>query len=119
MLALDAAWLSAMYGRLYKPGLGDMLRETPFAPPAIAFYLLYALGVTILVVAGAAASASVSRAFMLGGLLGLVAYGTYDLSNYATLRAWPLMLTITDMAWGAVVTAISATAGYYAARTFG
>jgi uncharacterized membrane protein len=119
MLALDAAWLGTMYRRLYKPALGDMLRETPFAPPAIAFYLLSTLGVTVLVVAGAAASASLSRAIVFGGLLGLVAYGTYDLSNYATLRAWPLTLTVADIAWGAFVTSMSALAGYYAARTFG
>jgi uncharacterized membrane protein len=119
MLALDAAWLGTMYSRLYKPSLGELLRESPFLPPAIAFYLLYALGVTVLVVAGAAASASMPRALILGALLGLVAYGTYDLSNYATIRHWPLTLTIADMAWGAFATSMSALAGYLAARTFG
>jgi uncharacterized membrane protein len=72
-----------------------------------------------LVVAGAAASGSMSRALGLGALLGLVAYGTYDLTNHATLRDWPLSLTIADMAWGSFVTSMSALAGYYAARTFG
>jgi uncharacterized membrane protein len=52
----------------------------------------------------------------LGALLGLIAYGTYDLSNYATLRDWPLALTALDMAWGAVLSAMSATAGYLAAN---
>ncbi len=119
MLALDAAWLGTMYRRLYKPSLGAVLRDTPFLPPAILFYLLYAFGVTVLVVAGAASSASLSRAIMMGALLGVVAYGTYDLSNFATLRAWPLALTVVDMAWGAFATAIAASAGYFAARTFG
>ena len=55
----------------------------------------------------------------LGALLGLVAYGTYDLSNYATLQAWPAALTVIDMAWGAVLSAMSATAGYLAASRSG
>ena len=54
-------------------------------------------------------------AALLGALLGLVAYGTYDLTNLATLKGWPVTMTFVDMAWGAVLTAISATAGYYAA----
>jgi uncharacterized membrane protein len=119
MLALDAAWLSLMYKQLYKPGLRTIMRDAPSLPPAILFYLLYAFGITVLVVANAASSASLSRALLFGALLGLVAYGTYDLTNHATVRGWPLTLTVADMAWGACMTAIASMAGYFAARTFG
>jgi uncharacterized membrane protein len=54
-----------------------------------------------------------------GALLGLVAYGTYDLSNYSTLQGWPLALTAIDMAWGAVLSAVAALAGYLAASRGG
>lgn len=117
-LVLDAIWLSLSYRHLYKPGLGPMLRDAPMLAPAIAFYLLYALGITVLITAAAPADSSAIRALGLGALLGLVAYGTYDLSNLATLRGWPVMLTIADMGWGAIVTALSAGAGLWAARMF-
>lgn len=115
-LALDAAWLTTMYGRLYKPGLGAMLREQPSIAPAALFYLLYAAGVTLLVVASAS---SATRALGAGALFGLVAYGTYNLTNYATLRNWPLTVTAADMLWGAFATALAAAAGYWAARLLG
>lgn len=117
-LALDALWLGSMYERLYKPSIGALLRDTPAMAPAALFYLLYALGLTVLVIATAPAGSSIFRAMGLGAVLGLVAYGTYDLSNYATLRGWPLLLTIADMAWGTFATALAAGAGLWAARTF-
>ena len=107
MLALDAVWLTLAGPRLYRPALGDELAEN-FAPaPAVLFYLIYMAGLTTLS-AGRSKAESAAR----GALFGLSAYGTYDLTNQATLRQWPTYLTVADLAWG---TALSAVAAYAAA----
>lgn len=115
-LAIDAIWLSQMAGRLYRPLLGDLMADQVNLPAAIAFYLLYVAGVVIFVVQPALASGRWTTALALGALFGLVAYGTYDLTNHATLRNWPLAITLADLAWGTVLTALSATAGMLLTR---
>ncbi|MBQ1541811.1 MAG: DUF2177 family protein [Caulobacteraceae bacterium] len=115
-VGLDAVWLSLMGPRLYRPVLGDMLAEKLNAPAAIAFYLVYGLGVMVLAIAPALREGAGSRAALKGAALGLVAYATYDLTNQATLRAWATRLTLADMAWGATLTALAAYAGFQTAR---
>jgi uncharacterized membrane protein len=85
----------------------------------VAFYALYAAGVFIFCIAPALDAASLGKAALLGTLLGALAYATYDLSNLATLKSWPLALSVIDIAWGAFVTAVAASAGYLAARSIG
>jgi uncharacterized membrane protein len=103
MLVPDAVWLTLAGPNLYRPALGDLLAEN-FAPvPAILFYLLYGVGLTVLSQAPTVAG-SVAR----GALFGLCAYGTYDLTNQATLRNWPTYLTIADLCWGTLLTAFVA-----------
>ena len=111
----DAIWLSLTAERLYRAKLGDLLLADFRVAPAIAFYLLYLAGILVLAILPALPSGRWTAAFLRGAMLGLVAYGTYDLTNLATLKGWPVTMTFVDMAWGAVLTAISATAGYYAA----
>lgn len=115
-VGLDAVWLSLMGPRLYRPVLGDMMAEKLNAPAAIAFYLVYGLGVMVLAIAPALREGAGSRAALKGAALGLVAYATYDLTNQATLRAWATRLTLADMAWGATLTALAAYAGFQTAR---
>lgn len=115
-VGIDAVWLSIMGARLYRPVLGDMLAEKPNVPAAIAFYLIYGLGVMVLAIAPALREGSGGRAALSGATLGLVAYATYDLTNQATLRVWSTRLTLADMAWGAALTALAAYAGFQAAR---
>ena len=115
-VGLDAVWLSLMGPRLYRPVLGDMLAEKLNAPAAIAFYLVYGLGVMVLAIAPALREGAGSRAALKGAALGLVSYATYDLTNQATLRAWATRLTLADMAWGATLTALAAYAGFQTAR---
>ena len=83
------------------------------------FYLLYVAGLLVFAILPGLRARRGRTAAALGALLGLLAYGTYDLSNYATLRDWPLGLTAIDMTWGAVLSAVSATAGYLAASRLG
>lgn len=118
-LAIDAVWLSTMASRLYRPLLGDMLAEDFNITAAAAFYLLYIFGIVFFAVRPALDGGSWGTAALAGALLGLVAYGTYDLTNHATLKGWPLAITLADLCWGTVLTAASATAGYAAARYFG
>jgi uncharacterized membrane protein len=103
MLAPDAVWLTLAGPRLYRPALGDMLAETFRPAPAIVFYLVYVVGLTVL---SEAPSIAVSTAR--GALFGLCAYGTYDLTNQATLRQWPTYLTVADLAWGTLLSAFAA-----------
>lgn len=115
-LAIDAVWLSTMASRFYKPQLGDLMTNQPSWPAAVLFYLLYVAGVVLFVVQPALGSGRWSSALVMGALFGLVAYGTYDLTNQATLRDWPALLTVVDLAWGTVLTAVAATAGFLITR---
>lgn len=118
MLALDAVWLSTMADRLYRPQLGDLLGDEFRAAPAVAFYVIYLFGVVRLVALPALRSGGWRKAVLDGAVLGLVAYGSYDLTNQATLRNWPLVVTVIDLIWGSFLTAFCALASHLAARRF-
>ena len=112
-LVLDGLWLGVFMGQTYRSLLGSLMLDQPRLLPAVLFYLLYALGCVVLVVLP---SGSWQRAAGLGALLGLVAYGTYDLSNWATLQGWSAGLALMDMAWGTFLTAVCCSVGYFCAH---
>lgn len=114
LLVLDIVWLTLAVPRLYRPQMGSLLADQPNLPVAAIFYLLYVVGIVIFVVLPAVGSGSWLTALGLGALLGLVAYGTYDFTNLATLRGWPVTLSFIDVTWGIFLTATSALAGYLA-----
>ncbi len=114
LLALDAIWLNTASGLLYRPMLGDKLSDQPNLLVAAGFYLVYAVGIVVFAVLPAHEAKAPLMALGLGALLGLVAYGTYDFTNLATLRDWPLLVSIVDLCWGIFVSAVSACAGYFA-----
>lgn len=116
MLVLDGAWLTFAAKRLYRPLLGDMLADGFRLAPAAIFYFLYVAGIVILAVAPGLAAGKWTVALTRGLVLGLIAYGTYDLTNQATLRQWSGVVTLADMCWGTILTGAAATAGFYAAR---
>jgi uncharacterized membrane protein len=108
---IDTAWLGLMADRLYRPLIGTMLAGNFKLAPAIAFYALYAGGLTLFAVRPGLVDGGWRTALLWGGLFGLFAYGTYDLTNLSTLKAWSLKLSLIDMAWGVCVSAAaSATA---------
>jgi uncharacterized membrane protein len=111
-LALDAVWLSTMAPRVYKPAMGDLVAPGVNLGAAALFYLIYGVGIVAFAVMPALGAGRWTTAFALGALLGLVAYGTYDLTNHATLRNWPMIVTVLDMAWGTLATALAATFAY-------
>ena len=119
LIVADGIWLGLLMPQHYQAWIGPLMREQPLLLPAAAFYLLYPVGVAVFAVLPALERQSWKRAAALGALFGLVAYGTYDLSNMATLEGWPLQLTLVDMLWGAALSASAATAAFVAARRWG
>ncbi len=115
-LAVDYIWLSRAMG-FYRNSLGDLLAKKPNLPAAAAFYLIYVVGIVVFAVMPAARNGGWVSALSLGGLLGLVAYATYDLTNLATFSRWPVVVTVVDLVWGTSVTALAALAGFVAIRT--
>lgn len=114
-LLLDGIWLGLLMAPTYRELLGSLMLEKPLLLPAAVFYCLYVIGCVVFVVLPAL---SWQRAAKLGALLGLVAYGTYDLTNWATLRDWSLQVSLMDWAWGTVATAVACTVGYLMAKRF-
>lgn len=114
--AIDAGWLSTMGNLLYRPTLGDILLPSLRVAPAIAFYLLYPIGIVVFAVAPGLRSGSNAVAFSLAVLFGAIAYATYDLTNFATLRNWTLQLTLLDICYGALASGVAAVAACLAAR---
>lgn len=101
--ALDIVWLMLIGSVLYRPVLGDVLAPTVRVMPAVAFYLLYPVGLVVFAIAPALKSGSLVDALLLGALLGGITYATYDLTNFATLRNWTLQLTVIDILYGCIV----------------
>lgn len=118
-MCLDLAWLSFAGPRFYRRVLGSILLEKARIAPAVLFYILYLAGLMLFAVIPGMESANWKTSAYLGAALGLVAYGTYDLTNQATLAVWSIRLTVMDMAWGSFMSATSASAGYWAAQWAG
>ncbi|KPN92176.1 DUF2177 family protein [Pseudomonas nunensis] len=112
-LVLDGLWLGVLMAPTYRALLGSLMLDQPLLAPAAVFYLLYVFGCVVFVVLPAQ---SWQRAARLGALLGLVAYGTYDLSNWATLNGWSAQLAVMDMAWGAFATCVACSVGFFVAN---
>jgi uncharacterized membrane protein len=115
---IDAGWLSTMGNTLYRPALGDILLPNLRIAPAIAFYAIYPVGIVVFAVLPSLRSGALATAFFPALLFGAIAYATYDLTNYATLRNWPLQISLVDIAYGAVASGIAATMATVVARKF-
>ncbi|WP_445678699.1 DUF2177 family protein [Radicibacter daui] len=115
-LAIDSVWLTVMSRMLYRPLLGDLLMAGFRPVPALVFYAVYVGGMVFFAVLPALAENRWQNALLNGAVLGFVAYATYDLTNQATLRSWPLAITLADLAWGTVLTGVAATAGFLLTR---
>jgi uncharacterized membrane protein len=118
-LGLDAVWLAFSASVLYRPLLGDLLREDFLLAPTALFYLIYTIGIVVFAVSPALATGRWSAAGLRGMFLGLFGYSVYDLTNQATLRDWPVAVTLADLVWGTLLTAVAAIAGFLAVRTVG
>jgi uncharacterized membrane protein len=118
-LAIDLVWLGVVARRFYREQLGDLLRSETVWPAAIAFYLLFVLGLVVFVIGPAVDDGSLGAAIGFGALFGMITYATYDLTNLATLRDWPALMTAVDILWGAVLAAGVSSATYGIADALG
>lgn len=110
---LDFVWLGFIAKKLYYAEMGKLLLDKPNMPAALAFYAVYVIGVIVFVLNPALERGSWQYAAGMGALFGLVAYATYDLTNLATMKDFPLKIVIIDLIWGAVLTAVVATGAYF------
>ena len=108
-LAIDAVWLSTMADLLYRPLLGDLLAPQFRPVPAVLFYLIYCAALTFFAVLPGLDQRRLVVALRNGAFFGFAAYGTYDLTNQATLVTWPTTLTVADLIWGSFLSAATAT----------
>jgi len=115
-LLIDGVWLTLVMKPLFMDMLGDNLRPRIAIAPAAIFYLFYVAGVLFFAVAPQLDAGSWLGAALRGAFLGLLAYGTYDMTNLATLKSYQVSVALFDTAWGGTVTAITAVIGYFAAR---
>ena len=109
-LTLDGGWLALVGPTLYKPEIGVLLAEKVHAPPAILFYLIYIAGLVYFSVEPGLEKGW-AKAAVAGAVLGVVAYGAYDLTCQAIMKTWSTKVSAADMAWGAFASAAAAAAG--------
>jgi len=107
-VGLDMVWLGAVARDIYRVEMAELMTPNVRLLPALAFYALYIFGVMFFAVLPALRGGSWMSALGTGCILGLVAYGTYDLTNLAVVRNWPVRLTFIDLAWGTILTGLVA-----------
>ena len=100
---IDMVWLGVVAKGFYRKHLGAMLSPKVNWTAAILFYLVFIVGLLVFVIGPALTAGTPLRAFLFGALFGLISYATYDLSNLATLKDWPLIVTVVDLVWGSVL----------------
>lgn len=105
-LILDFLWLGLIAKNIYTANLGYIMASEVRWGAAIAFYLTYIFGLVVFVILPSWQNAAIGTAVLYGALYGLVCYATYDLTNLATIKDWPIKIVIYDLAWGAFVTAL-------------
>ena len=115
-LIIDVIWLSFATKSFYRPLIGSLLTDKPVMWAAVLFYVLYVFGMALVVIQPCIDSTNLFKTVYTGFIFGLVAYGTYNLTNMAVLKGWSPIVTFVDMFWGGSLTAISATTGVYLAK---
>ena len=104
----DLLWLGVIAKNLYKSEIGHLMSSQFKVIPAIIFYLIYIAGLVFFAVLPNISSQSIKAAILYGALFGFVAYATYDFTNYATLKDWPLKIVVIDLLWGAFISGLTA-----------
>ena len=117
-LIIDVLWLSITVKSLYRPALGSLLKDKPVMWAAVLFYIIYMIGVALIILKPALANDSILQALWTGVVFGVVAYGTYNLTNMATIKNWSASIVWIDMLWGGFLTGFSSAVGIYLTKTF-
>lgn len=111
--AIDMVWLGLVAKNFYRDQIGFLMTPNINWVAAIVFYLIFIAGLVLFVISPAMEKGSWIYAILFGALFGFITYATYDLTNLATLKDWPLMVTIVDLIWGAVLAASVSTITYF------
>lgn len=117
-VVIDAVWLGAVAKQFYAAQLGALMRPDILFVPAGIFYLLYAAGIVLLAVRPEQPSLSLLNVAFYGAVVGFIAYGTYDVTNLATIKNWPPLMSLVDLVWGTAISSLVAVAGAVAVRKF-
>jgi uncharacterized membrane protein len=116
---IDMIWLGLVAKNFYQGQIGFLMKANVNWVAAIIFYLLFIVGLVIFVISPAVENNSLKQAILYGALFGLISYATYDLTNLATLKDWPLLVTIVDLAWGTVLGSTVSLISYLIAKKIG
>ena len=114
--AIDMVWLGLVARSFYYDQLGFLLNPNTNWVAAMIFYLLFILGILVFVVLPGLKENSLKATILRAALFGLVTYATYDLTNLATVKDWPLAITLVDLAWGTVLTIAVSSIGFLAGK---
>lgn len=117
--AIDMLWLGLVARSFYQKHLGFLLSPSTNWTAAVIFYLLFILGILVFVVLPGLEDDSLKTTLIRAALYGLITYATYDLTNLATVKNWPVLLTVVDMAWGTVLSVAVSTVSFFAGKWLG
>jgi uncharacterized membrane protein len=117
--AVDMVWLGLVARTFYREHLGFLMAPSPNWAAAIVFYLLFIVGILVFVVLPGLQVNSLPTTLLRAALFGLITYATYDLTNLATIKDWPVIVTVVDLIWGTVLSVIVSLAGFMAGRWLG
>lgn len=118
-LILDGLWLGLVAKSFYADQLGALMRKNFLPVPAVAFYLAYTAGLVFLAVRPGQPDISLANVAFYGAVVGFLSYGTYDMTNLATLKDWPWRVSVVDLIWGTALSAAVATVSALTLRHFG
>jgi len=118
-LAIDMVWLTLVAKNFYAKQIGFLMKPNINLPAAILFYLLFIVGLVLFVITPALEKHSWLQVILMGALFGLISYATYDLTNLATIKDWPILVTVVDLVWGMVLAASVSLVSYFIATKIG
>lgn len=118
-LAIDMVWLVFIAKNFYAKQIGFLMAKNPNLVAAFIFYLIFIAGLIVFVINPALDKKMWTQALLMGAFFGLVTYATYDLTNLATVKNWPLIITIVDLIWGTVLSATVSVVTYFIAQKLG
>lgn len=117
--AIDMVWLGFIAKKIYRENIGHLMAPSANWPAAAVFYALYIGGILFFVINPALEKDSMTSALMLGAIYGFITYATYDMTNLATLKDWPLKITIIDILWGTGLNTLTAAGSFYILKLIG
>lgn len=115
-LGIDFIWLTQVAQKFYKEKIGHLMAETPNLLPALVFYLFFVVGIIIFAVNPGLKESSWKITAMYGALFGFFTYATYDLTNFSTLKDWPVIVTVVDIIWGVILCTVISLISFFFAK---